>query len=95
MAMDRIYRICFFKKLVDSTGHPVDACQGDLQIRASAQERAIEDARLLFAKRRDIRHWSLHADYETVEVVSDRERASYLARAMAEAELATFADQSR
>jgi hypothetical protein len=94
MSMDRIYRICFFKKLVDSTGHPVDACQGDLKIRASAQERAIEDARLMFAKRRDIRHWSLHADYETVEVLSDCKRASYVARAMAEAENATRVGQS-
>lgn len=70
--MNRLYRICFFKRLVDSTGHPVDACQDDLRILASAQEQAIEDARLVFAKRREIPHWSLHADYETVEILPDR-----------------------
>ena len=80
--MNQLYRICFFKKLVDSTGHPVDACQDDLKVLASAQERAIEDARLMFAIRRDIPHWSLHADYETVEVLPGREWSSTAVNAM-------------
>ncbi|HTI79786.1 MAG TPA: hypothetical protein VL614_04975 [Acetobacteraceae bacterium] len=70
--MNQLYRICFFKRLVDSRGHPVDACQDDLKILAPTQERAIEDARLVFAKRREIPHWSLHADYETTEVLPER-----------------------
>ncbi len=80
--MNKLYRICFFKKLVDSTGHPVDACQDDLKVFASAQERAIEDARLIFAERREIPHWSLHADYETVEVLPERTRPSAAVAAM-------------
>lgn len=78
--MNQLYRVCFFKRLVDSTGHPVDACQDDLRILASAQEQAIEDARLAFAKRREIPHWSLHADYETVEVLPERIWSSAAAR---------------
>ena len=80
--MNKLYRICFFKKLVDSTGHPVDACQDDLKILAPAQERAVEDARLIFAERREIPHWSLHADYETVEVLPQLDRSSAAAAAM-------------
>jgi hypothetical protein len=87
--MNQLYRICFFKKLVDSTGHPVDACQDDLKILASAQERAIDDARVMFAKRREIPHWSLHADYETVELLPEGIWLSAAATAMTPVDRAT------
>ncbi len=38
--MDHSYRISFFKSLVDSTGHPVDACQGIVEVDAADQEHA-------------------------------------------------------
>lgn len=70
------YRISFFKKLLDSTGHPVDACQASLEIKAASQERAIETARQVFAEESHIPAWFLYADYHTVELLgSSRERS--------------------
>jgi hypothetical protein len=66
--MRQVYRVSFFKKLVDSTGHPVDACQGVVDIRATSRERAVANARLKFAEIKDVGDWSLRADYENVEV---------------------------
>ena len=48
--MEQIYRVSFFKQLADSTGHPVDACQGAVEVRAPTEDRAIELARKMFAK---------------------------------------------
>ena len=73
--MRQIYRVSFFKKLVDSYGHPVDACQSVIEVRAVGQEQAIEQARLNFAKTKGVSDWSFYADYETVEMLSASERA--------------------
>lgn len=81
--MNKWYRVCFFKKLTDSTGHPVNACQGTFKVHASDQEGAVQDARLEFEKLRNIVRWSLHADYETVELLPARKRASPTAKVMA------------
>ena len=74
--MEPIYRVRFFKKLVDSTGHAVDACQGVLEVRASSESRAIEIARARFAEMGQIKAWWLRADYETVELLPGRKRIS-------------------
>ncbi len=66
--MQSIYRVSFFKRLVDSYGHRVDACQGAVEVRAADQEHAIESARQRFAELKDVAHWSLRADYEEVEL---------------------------
>lgn len=65
--MRQLYQVTFIKKLVDSTGHPVDAAQGSIEISARSQERAIDDARVAFAELKDVRIWSLRADYVSVE----------------------------
>ena len=36
--MERIYRVSFFKRLADRTGHAVDACQGAVEVRAPSEE---------------------------------------------------------
>jgi hypothetical protein len=74
--MADVYRVNFFKKLTDSTGHPVDACQGMVQVRALDQWRALEAARIKFAEVKDVRVWWLRADYESVEVLPDGRRIS-------------------
>jgi hypothetical protein len=74
--MRQVYRVSFFKKLVDSTGHPFEPCQGVVDIRAIHQERAIKNARLKFAEIKDVCDWSLRADYETVELLPARKRIS-------------------
>ena len=72
--MNTLYQVRFFKKLIDSTGHPVEACQAIFEIHAPDRECAVDDARLAFAKRRKIGHWSLHADYATVDLLHASER---------------------
>ena len=74
--MGHSYRISFFKSLVDSTGHPVDACQGIVEVDAADQEHAIKAARRTFARLKDVGKWSLRADYETVETMPARKRLS-------------------
>jgi hypothetical protein len=66
------YRISFFKNLTDSTGHPVDACQGVIEVRAPTRDRAIELAKSAFARFKDVLIWSLRADYQTVERLPHR-----------------------
>ena len=59
--MQGIYRVAFYKRLVDSNGHPVDACQAVLDVRGPNKERAIRDARLRFAELSGVGRWSLRA----------------------------------
>jgi hypothetical protein len=73
--------VSFYKRLVDSTGHPVDAYQGVVEIRARDPERAIKDGRQSFARLRQIGDWSIHADYETVEALPNRKQRGLLAQA--------------
>jgi hypothetical protein len=74
-----IYHISFFKRLTDSTGHPVDACQGTVEVRASSEDRAIDAARSRFAALEEVCIWSLRADYEKVEILPARKQTSSLA----------------
>ncbi len=60
------YRVSFFKRLADSTGHAVDACQAMVEVAAPNKRQAIEAARLRFAEDAQVGNWSLRADYETV-----------------------------
>jgi hypothetical protein len=75
--MGHSYRISFFKSLVDSTGHPVEACQGIVEVAAADREHAITAARREFAKLKDVGTWSLRADYQTVEAMPARKRAAH------------------
>ena len=74
--MEQIYRVSFFKKLVDDYGHPADACQGVIEVHAPSREKAIERARRKFAKAAKIPDWSLHADYEVAEALPGRKHVS-------------------
>jgi hypothetical protein len=75
--MQQPYRVTFFKKLVDSTGHPVDAIQGAIELNASNTQSAMDHAVLAFAQRKHVCNWLLRADYMNVEVLAaaDRVRA--------------------
>jgi len=73
--MSQIYRVSFFKSLVDSYGHPVDACQSVIEIRAVDKEQAVEQAKLNFAKTKGVSDWSFYADYESVEELAARQQA--------------------
>jgi hypothetical protein len=70
--MGHLYRVDFFKKLVDSTGHPFDVPQGIVEVRGDTKSHAIEKARRKFAQIKSVRDWSLRADYEVVNAVTER-----------------------
>ena len=74
--MEHIYRVSFFKQLTDSAGHPFDACQGTVEVRAPSRDSAIELARKMFAELKDVSDWSLRADCEKVELLPSRKRVS-------------------
>lgn len=59
------YRVSFFKRLADSTGHAVDACQATVEVAAPSKQQAISLARRRFAEDAAIGTWWLRADYET------------------------------
>lgn len=67
--MQQTYHLDFFKTVSDSTGHPVDAWQGAVEVRATNRDTAIELGRRKFAELKDVAAWSLRADYQTVQPV--------------------------
>ncbi len=74
--MKRIYRVSFFKRLTDSTGHPSDVCQGTVEVDGDRKARALDAARRRFAELKDVVAWTLRADYAKVEVVGNCHPAS-------------------
>jgi hypothetical protein len=74
--MDQIYRVSFFKRLVDSTGHPSAPEQGAVEVHAASEDDAVKLARLKFAENKDICSWALRADYHEAALLSGRTRLS-------------------
>ena len=74
--MEPIYRVSFFKRLIDSTGQQFDACQGAVEVHADNETRAVELARSHFAKLKQVNSWTLRADYEKPELLRRRKRVS-------------------
>ena len=81
------YRVRFFKTLEDSTGHSHECCQGEVEVQADDDPGAIVMARRRFAELAHIADWSLRADYETVQCLPTRKRASGAAPRAARASL--------
>jgi hypothetical protein len=74
--MQPVYRVSFFKKLADSTGHEIDACQGVVEVHANSTEHALETARIEFARTKQVSTWRMRADSERVECLPARKRVS-------------------
>jgi hypothetical protein len=74
--MANIYRVSFFKTILDSTGHRADPCQGIVEVRGKTRDAAVESARQRFAELKGISSWSLYADYDVVEELPARKRTS-------------------
>jgi hypothetical protein len=70
--MKQLYRVSFFKRLTDSTGHPVDVPQGSVEVHGDRKSRAVRAARQRFAELKSVRTWTLRADYENVEIIANR-----------------------
>jgi hypothetical protein len=69
--MKQLYRVSFFKRLTDSTGHEVDAIQGAVEVEGHQKSRAILSAQSKFAKMKDVQSWSLRADHVRVDVITN------------------------
>jgi hypothetical protein len=56
------YVITFFKRLVDSEGHPFKTTQAEIELDDSSPQQAVEHAIERFAEARHVHDWTLHAD---------------------------------
>ena len=56
------YVVRFMKDVLGDYGRQREVCQGTLEIDASDEGEAREQAKLRFCKEQALRHWSLHAD---------------------------------
>ena len=68
------YRVSFVNELPNDSGHMFRCCQQSFEIyRARSRERAIEAAKLRFARHQAVRDWRARATAIEVEVISDDE----------------------
>jgi len=74
--MDTIYRVSFYKKLTDDTGHPAEPCQGVVEVHGKDRKCVIENAKRRFADLKGATDWSLYADYVIAKVVPKHTRVS-------------------
>ena len=56
------YVVRFMKDVLGEYGRQSEVCQGTLEIDASCESEATEQAKLRFCKDQALHHWSLHAD---------------------------------
>lgn len=56
------YVIRFMKDVLGEYGRQSEICQGTLEVDASDEQQAAEQAKVKFCKDQALRHWSLHAD---------------------------------
>ena len=70
-----VYRVIFFKKVADSTGHLFNPVQGAIEVHAENSSRAVELARQEFAKQKQVHTWTLRADSEQAQLLPGRKRA--------------------
>ena len=75
--MTPIYRVSFFKKICDSTGHEFDVLQGAIEVHAESSGSAVQAARREFAKLKNVGQWAMRADREQAELLPGRKRAQH------------------
>jgi hypothetical protein len=69
------HRIRFIKRLCDGTGHPHRCLQGVVEIRhARDADRALQAAKIRFARMRKIRRWDTHADNVEIDDIARESR---------------------
>jgi hypothetical protein len=75
--MTPIYRVSFFKKICDSTGHEFDVLQGAIEVHAESSGSAVQTARGEFAQLKNVGQWTMRADHEQAELLPGRTRAQH------------------
>ena len=63
------YRVKFFKKVADATGHEHKMCQREFDIEAESEAAAVEEGKALFSTAEHSSEWSLRADSIEVETI--------------------------
>lgn len=71
-----VYRVNFFKHLLNSTGHPFEVLQASIEVHAGDNEQALDRARGKFAELEGVTGWSLRADYAKVELLPGRKHVT-------------------
>lgn len=74
--MDPVYRVSFFKVLLNSTGHPFEVLQAMIEVHAPKSDQAGDRAKSKFAELEDVASWSLRADYTRIELLEDRKHVA-------------------
>ncbi len=69
-----LYRVSFFKRLANSIGHEIEACQRIIEIRAANRGNALKAACRRFAAHAGIKSWMQHADTAKVECLDDEKK---------------------
>jgi hypothetical protein len=65
-----MFRVTFFKNLLDGAGHPQDCPQASVEINAPDERVAIKEAQQKFATLEEVRSWNLRADRFVVQQLS-------------------------
>jgi len=76
--MEPVYRVSFFRTVADSTGHLFNALQGAVEVHAENSGKAVQLARLKFAKLKHVTTWTIRADHEQCELLPRRQRAHFI-----------------
>ena len=63
------FRVKFFKKIADATGHEHKMCQREFDVDAASEGEAMEKAKSLFSSAEHSEDWSLRADVIEVELL--------------------------
>ncbi len=70
-----LYRVSFFKRLANSIGHEIEACQRIIDIRAANRSNALKAACRRFAAHAGIKSWMQHADTAKIEYLNDEKNS--------------------
>jgi len=62
MNTEKHYVITFYKTVTDDYGHDRELEQSVIEVEAADEQVALVQAKDEFCRRRDLHHWSLHAD---------------------------------
>jgi hypothetical protein len=75
---DAVFRVAFFKVLSDHYGHRHDCLQQAIEVSASDEAKALENAQRRFAELAGVARWELRADYARAERLPPPKRTARL-----------------
>jgi hypothetical protein len=67
---DALFRVRFYKNLVDSSGHTHRCLQGQVELSEQDETTAVAAAQVIFALHKRVEDWSFRADFTIVQRMS-------------------------